>query len=45
MEKTRFTWGIQALPWLILTDKQHVVTAEGFTLTELNEKLSSNSKN
>jgi len=44
-EKTRFTWGVRSLPWLILTDKQHVVTAEGFTLTELNEKLSSNSKN
>ncbi len=44
-EKTRFTWGVRSLPWLILTDKQHAVTAEGFTLTELNEKLSSNSKN
>jgi hypothetical protein len=44
-EDIRFTWGVRSLPWLILTDKQHAVTAEGFTLTELNEKLSSNSKN
>ncbi|MHC4474965.1 MAG: peroxiredoxin family protein [Planctomycetota bacterium] len=27
------------LPWLILTDKEHVVTAEGFTLEELEEKI------
>jgi len=43
-EKTRFTWGIRSLPWLILTDKQHIVTAEGFTLDELNEKLGNNPK-
>lgn len=28
-------WGVQALPWLILTDKQHNVTAEGFSVNEL----------
>jgi len=43
-EKTRFAWGVRYFPWLILTDKQHVVTAEGFTLDELNEKLSNNPK-
>jgi hypothetical protein len=37
-EKTRFTWGVRSLPWLILTDKKHVVRAEGFALTELDNK-------
>ncbi|UCE48483.1 MAG: redoxin domain-containing protein, partial [Phycisphaerales bacterium] len=35
--KIRFSWGVQSLPWLILTDSQHVVTAEGFRLSELEE--------
>jgi len=38
-ERTRFTWGVTSLPWLILTDKGHVVTAEGFSANELNEKI------
>ena len=38
-EKTRFTWGVKALPWLILMDKEHVVIAEGFGLGELDDKL------
>ena len=38
-EKTRFTWGVKSLPWLILTDKQHIVQAEGFSLNELNQKI------
>jgi hypothetical protein len=42
-EKTRFTWGVRSLPWLILTNKQHIVTAEGFSITELDNKLNSNS--
>ena len=42
-KKTRFTWGVRSLPWLILTDAEHVVTAEGFSLTELDEKLNGNS--
>jgi len=33
------TWGIRSLPWLILTDKNHVVVAEGFALNELNDKI------
>ena len=41
--KTRDDWGISSLPWLILTDKEHIVTAEGFTLAEFDEKLNSNS--
>jgi hypothetical protein len=34
-----FTWGVKFLPWLVLTDRQHVVQAEGFSLAELDEKL------
>jgi hypothetical protein len=30
---------VKSLPWLILTDKNHKVTAEGFSLTELDEKI------
>ncbi len=39
-EKTRFTWGVRSLPWLILTNPQHIVRAEDFMLSELNEKIS-----
>jgi len=38
-KKIRFTWAIKSLPWLILTDKEHNVTAEGFGLDELNNKI------
>lgn len=38
-EQTRFNWGVRALPWLILTDKNHIVTAEGFSINELDEKI------
>ena len=37
-EKTLNNWGVQSLPWLILTDKNHIVTAEGFSIDDLNEK-------
>ena len=42
-EKARFSWGIRSLPWLTLTDTQHVVIAEGFSVAELDEKLKDNS--
>jgi hypothetical protein len=35
----RFTWGVKSLPWLILTDKQHVVQAEGFGIEEIVDKI------
>jgi len=38
-EKTRFNWGIKSLPWLILTNKMHVVIAEGFSIDELSERI------
>ncbi|MBN2591007.1 MAG: hypothetical protein JXA96_14165 [Sedimentisphaerales bacterium] len=37
--QTKFNWGVKALPWLILTDKDHVVKAEGFPINELDEKI------
>ncbi len=30
-------WGVKSLPWLILTDKNKIVRAEGFALEELDE--------
>jgi len=33
-KEVRFTWGVKSLPWLILTDKEHNVTAEGFGLDD-----------
>jgi hypothetical protein len=38
-EKTCHEWAVKSLPWLILTDRQHIVRAEGFALNELNGKL------
>ncbi|MHC4535611.1 MAG: redoxin domain-containing protein [Planctomycetota bacterium] len=38
-EKIRFTWGVKSLPWLILTDRKHIVHSEGFALSELNTKI------
>lgn len=29
---------MKSLPWLILTDKQHIVASEGFNISELGEK-------
>lgn len=30
--RARKEWGVRCLPWLVLTDSEHVVTAEGFHL-------------
>jgi len=35
----RAAWGVKSLPWLILTDKEHTVRAEGFRLTDLDNQL------
>ena len=32
-------WGVKSLPWLILTDTNHDVTDEGFSITDLDEKI------
>jgi len=42
VERTLFTWGVKSLPWLILTDKQHIVKAEGFGLSERGDRLKTN---
>jgi hypothetical protein len=39
VEKARSVWGAVALPHLILTDKEHIVIAEGFTIGELHAKI------
>jgi hypothetical protein len=38
-EKVRFSWGVRSLPWLILSDTEHIVRAEGFALSELDTKI------
>jgi len=38
-EKARFNWGVKSLPWLIMTDRRHVVAAEGFGLEEMDDKI------
>lgn len=38
-EKTRFAWGVESLPWLVLTNAKHIVKACGFSVSELGEKI------
>jgi peroxiredoxin len=38
-EKTRFTWGVRSLPWLILTDRDRIVRSEGFGIDMLEEEI------
>lgn len=35
-QKLRLTWGVRSLPWLIFTDRDHVVAAEGPQMAVLN---------
>ena len=37
----KYAWSIRSLPWLILTDEQHIVRAEGFTIDELDQHIRS----
>jgi hypothetical protein len=37
-DEVRFAWNVQSLPWLVLTDREHVVRAEGFGMAELTRK-------
>ena len=39
LEQVLRAWRVEELPWLVLTDTDHVVIAEGFALAELNEQL------
>jgi len=38
-EQVKSPWGVGSLPWLILTDKNHVVRAEGFDIAELDSRI------
>jgi len=38
-EAKKIDWGVKGLPWLIVTDKEHIVIAEGFAVNELDEKI------
>jgi protocatechuate 3,4-dioxygenase beta subunit len=38
-EETRLAWGVRSLPWLILTDSEHIIRAEGFVLAELDARI------
>jgi len=37
--RTRINLSVKSLPWLILTDKQHIVRSQDFNLDELDEKV------
>ena len=39
VEKARFTWGVKSLPWLILTDRRHLVVDVDFGFSELADKI------
>ena len=39
VEKPKSAWNVRSLPWLILTNKKHVVQSEGFAFSELDNKL------
>jgi hypothetical protein len=38
-EEIRFSCGVRSLPWLILTDKQHIVQAEGLGIEDIVDKI------
>ncbi len=37
--KSTFDWGVRSMPWLILTDRKHIVIKEGFALSDLDEQI------
>jgi hypothetical protein len=38
-KQVRFTWGVRSLPWLILTDRNHIVRAEGIPPAEIQNRI------
>ncbi len=38
-ETVRWSWAATSLPWLILTDREHIVQAEGLAFDELDRKM------
>jgi hypothetical protein len=39
VDETRLAWGVKSLPWLILTDRNHIVRQEGMGLDEVDRML------
>jgi len=39
IEEVHLSRGAKSLPWLILTDRRHIVRANGFALSELDERI------
>ena len=39
VKAAQMKWGVRSMPWLILTDRDHVVRAEGFGLAQLADKI------
>ena len=37
VEEMKYTWAVRSLPWLILTDREHIVRAAGFAVGELDK--------
>jgi len=44
-ETVLLQWGVHARPWLILTDGNRIVTSEGFSITELGERIATSRRN
>jgi peroxiredoxin len=42
LETTQLKWAIGSLPWLVLTDRNHVVRAAGFSPGDLEQKIHAN---
>jgi hypothetical protein len=38
-KETRFAWNVQSLPWLVLADRDHIVKATGFPLSDLGRTI------
>ncbi|MCP4453753.1 MAG: hypothetical protein GY809_20015 [Planctomycetes bacterium] len=34
---TLFAWGARSMPWLLLTDEEHIIIREGFSLNDLSD--------
>jgi protocatechuate 3,4-dioxygenase beta subunit len=39
LKGVRRTWGLRSLPWLILTNRNHAVVAEGFVISDLDARI------
>ena len=39
VKETKYTWAVRSLPWLILTDRDHIVRAVGFAVGELDNTI------